>query len=283
MKNKKIITTGLSYVFLILIFAFALFPLVYMVLSAFKTNAEIMTDPAKILPSGLNLDNFKSVWLSPDFNVKRQFLNSVIYTAVCVAVNMFIAVTMGYVFATGHFPLKKTLFACFSALMFVRTGGIEIYPTFQLLNDIHLPLNLYTLLFTKLFGIPVVHMYLVRGYIRSIPSAVGEAAKIDGCGYSQILFRVYMPLIKPIMATIILLSFQSSWNDYLMVSYYTLTRPEQRTLMVGLMALVNNEGAATSYNLILAGATVAMIPILVVYSFCSKMFVQGLSAGAVKG
>lgn len=95
--------------------------------------------------------------------------------------------------------------------------------------------------------------------------------------------RVILPLLKPILATVAILSFNSSWNDYLMPNIFTLTNPMQRTLIVGLMALKSSGESASAWNLMLAGATIALIPILVVFAFLNKYFVKGIANGAVKG
>lgn len=282
MKRRKLISQIIMYTFLIIIVAFSVFPLIYTLVASFKTNTEIMVNPEKILPESFQLNNFREVWLSKSFNVGRLFLNSVIYTVSLVVINLVSSVVLGYVFATGRFKFKKLIFTCFTGLMFIRSGGIGIYATFQILDFLHIPQNLYTLIGMALFGVPIVNIFLVRSYIDSIPYGIAEAAKIDGCGYSGILYRVYLPMLKPIMATIVILSFQAFWNDYLNPTFYTLTRPEQRTLMVGLMSFQNTE-AATSWNLMLAGAAIAVIPVLLIYALCSKYFVQGITAGAVKG
>ena len=126
-------------------------------------------------------------------------------------------------------------------------------------------------------------MYLVKGYVDTLPYELNEAAKIDGASFPRIFFTIMLPLIVPIMATIGILAFNGSWNNYLMPTVFTLTRPKQRTLIVGLMALKNSAGAATQWDLMLAGSVIALIPVLCAYIFANKYFVSGLAAGAVKG
>ena len=98
-----------------------------------------------------------------------------------------------------------------------------------------------------------------------------------------IFFHIIAPLLKPILATISILAFNSSWNEYLMPTLFTLSNRQQRTLIVGIMSLKNSGQAAANWNLMLAGATVAMLPILIVYLFANRYFVEGLTAGALKG
>ena len=110
-----------------------------------------------------------------------------------------------------------------------------------------------------------------------------EAAKIDGCGFVGIFAKIIFPLLKPILATIAILTFQGSWNDYLSPLIFTMSKPEQRTLIVGIVQLKSTGEAAASWNLMLAGTTIALIPVLIAYIFANRYFVEGIAAGAVKG
>lgn len=261
----------------------ALFPVVYVISSSFKSNSEIMVHPEAVFPISPTLENYKIAFNSSDFNIGRMFLNSAYYTVICVAVIIFLSSMGGYVFARGEFRGKKVLFTMFSALMFVNIGTITIYPLFDVLNLINLSSSLQGLVVMKFFGINIVQIYLVRGFINSLPKALDESAEIDGCGFFKTFVYIIFPLLKPIIATIGILAFQGSWNEYLMPTLFTLTRPEQRTLIVGVMALKSSGEAASSWNLMLAGTTVALIPVLLAYAVGNKYFVKGIASGAVKG
>lgn len=269
--------------FLLIMLVITVFPLLYTVSSSFKTNKEIMNDPGRLLPAQPTFDNYKEAWNSPHFQVGKLVRNSIYYTLSNVVISIFVASMGGYVFARGRFRFKKAIFACFTSLMFIKLGGISIYPTFQVLNAINLTSSLGALILVNAFGVPIVNIYLVKGYVATLPAAIEEAAKIDGCNFAGTFFKIIAPLLKPIMATIGILSFQGSWNDYLMPTIFTLNNPNQQTLIVGLMALKNSDGAATSWNLMLAGATIALIPVLAAYAIGNRYFISGLAAGAVKG
>jgi ABC-type glycerol-3-phosphate transport system permease component len=281
-KNKKWID-ALYYFILIAVFLVTVFPLVYITLSSFKTNGDILAHPEQLITDSMSFDNYKRAWNSPQFQVKYMIVNSLYYTLGMVCINMLISSMAGYVFSRGHFPGKKIVFGCFTALMFIQTGGIGIYATFEILNLIHLPQSLPTLMLIGLFGVPTVNMYLVKGYVDTLPVELNEAAKIDGASFPRTFFMIMLPLLLPIMATIGILAFNGSWNNYLMPTVFTLTRPKQRTLIVGLMALKNSGGAATQWDLMLAGSVITIIPVLSAYIFANKYFVQGLASGAVKG
>lgn len=279
----KYISKIIKHIYLLILLGFILFPLVYTVLSSFKTNAEILANPAAILPQKFTFDNYIEAWNSNSFPIAKMFFNSTYYTIACVAITLFLSTICGYVFARGIFPGKKVMFVVITALMFVNLGSIAMYPNFEVLDFLHIPKSLPSLLLIKCFGIPVANIFLVRGFIEGIPKEVDEAAKLDGCSFAEILFKIIIHLITPILATIAILTFNGSWNDFLNPMIYTLTRPEQRTLTVGIVQLKSTGEAAASWNLMLAGTTVALIPVLVMYVVCNKYFVQGITEGAVKG
>ncbi len=283
MKKRKIIADSFTYIVLIVVALITIIPILYTVFSSFKSNMEIMTNPGSIFPHKPTLENYKQAWNSDFLDVGRMTLNSIIYTVICMTVHCFIASTAAYVFARGEFRFKKTLFALFSSLMFINLGTITVYPLFDILKPIHLNQSLWGLIVVKCFSIPIVHIYLIRSYIETISPEIDEAATIDGCSFIGIFFRIMVPIIKPIIATVALLAFQGSWNEYLLPAIFTMTRPEQKTLIVGLMALKNSDGAATSWNLMLAGSTIAMLPVLIAYAVANKYFIAGITAGAVKG
>lgn len=279
----NIFEKAVLYTVLILISAITLLPLVYTIAGAFKSNSEILAHPENLLPAKPTFENFKIAWNSNQFNVKQMTINSVIYTLIVVATTIFTATLGGYVFARGDFYGKNVIFAVFTALMFVSLGSITIYPTFDVLNLFGLSQSLWGLMVYKFFGIGIVNIYLARSHILSLPKAVEEAAQIDGLGFMGIYSKIVFPMLKPIIATIGIMSFTGSWNEYLMPTIFTISRPEQRTLIVGVMALKNSEGAASSWNLMLAGATISIVPVLIAYSIGNKFFVAGLTSGAVKG
>lgn len=269
---------------ILLIFTFVIIaPILYVFFASLKSNMELLVSNANFLPKNPTFDNYKEIFKSETFDFVRMFFNSVYYTVCCVAITVVSSSFLAYIFERGEFPLKKMWFAIFSALMFVNFGGITVYPTFEALKWFGLSSSLNGLIITKLFGINIVNMYLVRSYIRTLPKELDEAAEIDGCSFLRIFFAVIMPLLKPIIATIAILAFNGSWNDYLLPTVYTVTRPEQRTLVVGLMEMKNSGGGVTSWNVLFAGTVLSLVPVLIAYTFGNKFFVEGLSEGAVKG
>ena len=119
--------------------------------------------------------------------------------------------------------------------------------------------------------------------MNTVPKELDEAAKIDGCTFFQTFYKIILPVLKPILATVALLSFRGGWNEYILPLVFTMTDASKRPLTVGVTMLKNAGDGAAAWNIMFAGATIAIVPILVIYIFASKYFINGMTAGAVKG
>ena len=131
MRKKQAIINAILYICLTVVLIVTLFPVVYTILASFKSNAEILTNPGNILPKNPTVQNYVQAWTSESFHVPTLLRNSLIYTLVNVFSTLLVSSMAGYVFARGHFKFKKFIFYCFTALMFIKTGGITIYATFK--------------------------------------------------------------------------------------------------------------------------------------------------------
>ena len=127
------------------------------------------------------------------------------------------------------------------------------------------------------------NVLLTMGFVKGIPKELDEAAIIDGCSLYGIFFRIILPLIKPIIAVVALFSFRHAWNDYITTLVMTISLPRLRTLTVAVVQLKYAVNAAAEWHIMLAGASIAILPIIIVYAFCHKQFIGGLTLGAVKG
>lgn len=283
MKIKKRIIDVIIYAFLACVCVFALFPVIYMILGSFRSNMEMLAHAEWFFPREFTLDGYMDAFTNRRFNIPRMLWNNIYYTVCSMVITISLSVLAGYVFARGDFAGSKVLFAIFSATMFISVGGTTIYPVFDVLRAVGLDKGLNALLIKKIFGFGIVNIYLVRGFVNQLPKELDEAAAMDGCGFMGTFFRVILPLLKPIVATLAILVFRASWNDYYMPTIFTSSNPEQQTLMVGLYKLRQTSGNAVNYNMLMAGATVSLLPILIVYAICNKYFVDGITAGAVKG
>ena len=269
-----------AYTFLIVLLIIIVFPFLCAFTASFKGMSEVLVSP-NILPKEWKLDGYIQAWKSANF--AKYTWNSVWYSALTVFISVMTSSMNGFAFARGEFRGKSTIFALFTALMFIVLGTSTMYPTLQILKLLHLNQSLWGLIVKAFFGINVANMYLVRGFVNSLPKELDEAAEIDGCSFIRTFFSVYLPIMKPIIATVAIFSFGAAWNDYLMPMIVTISNPDQRTLAVGLATLKSSSDAAACWNVIMAGAMISAIPMLIVYIFFNRYFISGLAAGAVKG
>lgn len=283
MKKANFISYAATYIILFILAVIILFPILYSIAGSFKPMSEIFAKADKVFAEQPTFDNYITVFTSREIRLGRMVWNSIYYTIVTVVIMLFTSAANAYVFERGNFPFKKTIFAMFSSLMFISMGSITIYPLFDILNFIHLNKSLWGLIVIKALGIPVVNIFLIKSYIHSLPRELDDAAQIDGCSFFGIFVRIILPLLKPIMATVGILGFNASWNEYLMPAIFTLSNPEQQPLMVGITAMKSSGEAASNWTVMLAAANLSLIPTLLACVFGNRYFVSGLSAGALKG
>ena len=188
----------------------------------------------------------------------------------------------GFTFARRDFVGKKLLLGLYTSLMFIALGSVTLYPIYNLLTALHLNRSIAGLILA-LVGGQASNVMLTMGFVKGIPKELDEAATIDGCSLYGIFFKIILPLIKPIMAVVALFSFRQAWNDYITTLIMSISLPRLRTLTVAVVQLKYSANAAAEWHIMLAGASIAIRPILVVYAFCHKQFIGGLTAGAVKG
>lgn len=280
-KIKRILSKGLIYAILVIITVFSLFPVVYTILGSFKGNMELLAEGNRLLPRKFVLDNYKQAWEMANF--QKYTLNSVFMSGTIVLGTIFTTTIAGYVFERGKFPAKNFLFAMVVSSMFVSLGSLTLYPTFVIAKAFGINKTLWGVIIIRVFGLNVTNLFITRSYIRSVSKEIDEAAKVDGCSFFGIYCRVIFPLLKPLIATIAILEFRHSWNDYLMPMVFTLSNPDRMPLIVGIMNLKSSGEAASSWNLMLAGSSIALIPMILVYLIFNRFFIEGLTAGSVKG
>ncbi len=281
MKIKKYVGPMLAYIFLVLLFVAVIFPLLCTLLSSFKSNFEILKNPGNIIPESFTLNSYTQAWMVADF--KTYTFNSV-YMAFFVVVGTLLTSSMGgYSFARSSFKGIKLIFALFTSTMFLAFGSITIYPQLEIAKLLHINNSLWGVILIRVLGTNVTNLFLVRNYVIGLDPGMEEAAEIDGCNFIQRFFLIVLPLLKPIIATVAILTFQSAWNDYLLPMVFTLGNPKAAPLVVGIVALKGSGQGASQWNLMLAGTMISIVPMLIVYLIFNRYFVQGLTAGSVKG
>lgn len=278
-KHQSITFQGLCYLFVLILVAYTVYPIVYTLLGSVKTNAEL-TQGGHLFPESWHFENYRKALLEGNF--LRYGLNSLTVSLSVLVIAVTTTSLAGYTFARKNFYGKRLVMGLYVSLVFISMGSVTLFPAYRVLLFLHLNRSLAGLVLA-LVGGQITNVLLVMGFVRTIPIQLDEAATIDGCSPYRTFFSIILPLLKPILAVVALFSFRSSWNDYLLAFIISIFTPSIKTLTVAVVQLKYAVNAAAEWHIMLAGASLSILPILVLYAFANKQFISGLTAGAVKG
>ena len=265
-----------NYVILTLFLLIILIPIVGLVFSAFKTDAEVTRGPLA-LPSQLRLDAFKDAWTTGRFNF--FFRNSVIVTVVVVVVSVLLSTLTGYAFAMLPLPGRKLLYPLLLLGYMVPFEAV-IIPLYHMMNRMDLTDTYWALILPQV-GLSVSFGTLwMTSFFRAAPRELVDAAAIDGCNRWQLLWRILWPLARPAVLTLVVLTFMWTWNEFLL-ALVMVQKETMRTLPVGLAFFQGRYSA--NIPLMAAGSLIVAGPILLVYVIFQRYFIRGMLGGAVKG
>lgn len=266
------------WAFLLVMVVFTVFPVLMTLFGSFKSNLELMTG-ASILPSEWHFSNYVEAWKQANFS--RYTWNSLFVSVAATTCNLTVAAMAAYAVDRRSFPLKKIYVSLIASTMFISVGAIVLRPQFELMVALNLHSTLWGVVLVMTAG-HATTFFILLGFFKSIPRDLDEAAFIDGCSFFGIFWRVVLPLLRPGLAVAALFEFRAAWNDYILPLVFTMTKPELQTLTVGLANLRYGSSAAMQTHLMMAGACLSILPILIVYMFANRSFMQ-LTAGSLKG
>jgi raffinose/stachyose/melibiose transport system permease protein len=252
-----------------------IYPFLWMVSAGFKTNADIFAG-LNLIPTDPQPGNFTRAWT--DANIGRYFLNTTIVTVGSILIVLISVSMIGYALGRYQFPGKRIIIVLFALTVFLPEG-YTIIPIVELISRLGLANSLLGVTLAQSGGANVVLVLLFAGYFSQLPKELEEAAVIDGAGFLRVFWEIMLPLAKPVIATTIILQFMHSWNAFLQPLVLTLSRPDLRTLAVGIYAFRGQ--FFTDWSGMAAAATISLAPIVIVFLFLQRYFVEGI-AGAVK-
>lgn len=279
--KKTKVVNGIIFILLSILALFTVYPVVYIALGAFKTNSELVSGGLNLLPEKFVMDNFIQAWEMGNFS--RYTVNSLTLSFGVMGVSLLVSSMAGYVFSRKEFRLKGLIYGSMVMFMFINVGSASLRPLFELAVKLHMNQSLISIILISAGTSQATYVFLVHGFMNSVPKELDEAAKMDGCSFFGIYWRVILPVLKPALASVALLSFRGGWNEYILPLIFTMTNEKLRPLTVGVVALQNAGDGAAAWNILFAGSAIAIIPIIIVYLFASKQFMGGMTAGAVKG
>lgn len=276
MKQKKTASHLIMYIVLIAFSLVAIYPFAWMISASLKFDSQVFVYPVEWIPKNPQWSNFQKVFEKFDFWV--YFRNSAFVSIAITFGTLVISIMAAYAFAKLRFRGRDKLFLLYIATLMVPWQTIMI-PQFLVVTGLKLSNSHLGLILTQIFT--PFGVFLLKQFFMGIPEEYTEAAKIDGCSHLRICFKIIVPMSKPALTTLILLSFMGAWNDYLAPLIY-LKDQKLRTLQIGLHYFQGEN--ETQWALLMAGAFMSMIPVLILYIFSQKQLIEGMaSAGGIKG
>ncbi|GGP03163.1 carbohydrate ABC transporter permease [Nonomuraea glycinis] len=269
-----VIARVFMWAFLLGLVVVVVYPLLWMVLNGFKTNAELFSDPFA-LPVDWSFDNYRKAW---NRGVGDYLTTSVLVTATSTVATVFVSAWAAYGLTRVDIPLNKAITALIlGGLMLAPTVAlvplVKMFQAMGLYNSFWALLILYTA-----FRIPFT-TFLIRAYMIDLPREVDEAAEVDGAGRWTAFWRIILPMCKPIITSTVLLQILFTWNEYLFAMVFTSGSGVQ-TLPVGLTSLMSKHG--TEFPVVFAGMVIAAVPVVLLFVFGQRYIVKGLADGIGK-
>ncbi|MFC4802800.1 carbohydrate ABC transporter permease [Neobacillus sp. GCM10023253] len=261
---------------IILFFAILnLFPLYWLFTSSLKNSADVIKMPPDWFPKTISFSNYVDVFQNQP--ALKWTFNSIVVSLVSTIAVIVVSSLAAYAFSKLHFKGKNVIYIIFiSSLMIPKE--VMIVPLFRIIQDLGMVNSLNGMIWPNVataFGV-----FLLKGFFDSIPDSLREAARIDGAGELYTFYKIILPIVKPGIGALFILNFVQVWNDYLWQLVVGQSE-ESKTLMVGIASLMQDLNPNFAYKM--AGATVAAVPMLLIFIFFQKYFTKGLAIGAEKG
>ncbi|WP_019547440.1 carbohydrate ABC transporter permease [Streptomyces sulphureus] len=267
-----------SHAFLVVWVVMAAGPLLWVVITAFRSSGEILGDPMGF-PTSLQWENFTNAWL--DANIGRYALNSLIILAGSLTGTMLLGAMAAYVIARFTFPGNRAVFLLFAGGMMFPII-LALVPLFTIMDNLSLLDTRPGLIVAYIaYSLPFTTFFLTS-FFQTLPSGVQEAAQIDGASHVRTFFQVMLPMAKPGLVSIGIFNFLGQWNQYLLPLLLNNENESSYVLPQGLATLAISQGYGGDWGALFAGLTIAMVPVLVVYIVFQRQVQAGLTAGALK-
>ncbi|WP_293951837.1 carbohydrate ABC transporter permease [uncultured Corynebacterium sp.] len=274
--DKGLLLKVMGYLGMILAVLFIGLPLLFIVLTSFKEQSEIYTQPVTWLPGQFNFDNYVDVFARVPF--LDYFRNSVLITIILCAVKIVLGVISAYALSIMRFPGRNLVFLLVISALMVPSE-VTVISNYALVSQLGWR-DTYQGIIVPLAGI-AFGTFLMRNHFMSIPNELIEAARMDHCGHFRLLWKVLLPISMPTLVAFSMITIVNEWNQYLWPFLMAETE-NSATLPIGLTMLQNNEGVS-NWGPVMAATIMTMLPVLVMFLALQQYMIKGLISGAVKG
>lgn len=276
-RSQQTINRILIYIILITIALLVILPLLWMVSTSLKPKSQLFERQIHWIPRTITLDNYESLFSNNNTPIVRWFVNSLFVASAVTVLTLLVDALAAYAYARMNFPGKNILFGLLLTTLFMP-GVMFLIPNFLTVYRLGLLNNYLGVILPALAG--VFGVFFLRQFFLGLPRELEEAAEIDGANRFQTFYQIVLPLAKPALATLGIITFLAAWNDFLWPLLILQNRTMQ-TLPPGLRTL---QGAYTSeYGLMMAGAVVVAIPVLILYATLQRYIVQSVATSGLKG
>jgi raffinose/stachyose/melibiose transport system permease protein len=275
LRARRSFTSAVKTLFLLVLLVLYLFPFFMVILNSLKRDTEVISSPIA-LPSSIYWENYRIAFEKMKF--MRAFTNSLIITAASVAAIVLLGSMCAYYLVRNKTKLSTFLYLTMVAAMIIPFQAIMI-PLLKIYGSIGMLNNHWVLVFMYIgFGVPLA-IFLFHGFIKAIPRELEEAATVDGCGRYAVFFKIVLPLLQPVIMTVVILDVLWIWNDFLLPSLVLLSQAS-RTLPLSTYYFYGTY--TVNYGPLLASLVMTMIPVIIMYMFSQRFILKGIIAGAIK-
>ena len=274
-EKRNPVFTVIRYVFLVLLTVITLLPLVWMLSASFKLDSEVFSIPIRWIPETFHFENYSKIWEMIPFG--RFTFNSAKLTVIITIIQLITCSFAAYGFTKCKFRGRDTLFLCYVATIAIpwQIFMLPQYIMLQKVNLVDTHLGYILIQSFAAFGV-----FLLRQFYEGILNELLEAARIDGLSEYGTYLRIVLPLAKPAMASLTIMTFTSIWNDFMGPMIY-FNSESNKTIPLGIRLFLGQY--STHYELIMASSVVSLLPVFIVYLLCQKYFVQGIATSGLKG
>ena len=276
-RARSVTGRALMYAGLLVAAVFLLLPFYWMLTSSLKSEVDIFTVPVKWLPTSFVWENYVEIWSRSEMAtwLGNTILLSVVVTFLQVLTGSFAA----YGFAKARFPGRNALFLAYVATIAVPWTSYMI-PQYILMSRVGLADTLWAIIVLQAFG--AFGVFLMKQYYETIPEELSEAARIDGLSEYGIWRKIILPLSKPALASLALLTFVNTWNDYLGPVIYLRNR-DLWTMQIGLQTFISDPQRVQEWSMIMTGSVISVLPIAIIFMIGQRFFVAGIASTGLKG
>lgn len=271
--------TILFYILIVIIFVYLVFPFYWALVSALKTETELIRSPATFFPTEISFQNFEAVLSNERF--LRGLLNSLIVATVSTTISLLVGSFAGFALGKMRFRGKTpTLYGILAMTMFPQVAVLA--GLFAVIRFLNMPTTLSLILSYMIFTLPFT-VWVLTSFFKGLPLSLLQAAQVDGANMMQTFWQILLPLTAPALVTTGLLAFINAWNEYLFALTFTSTDQQAQTVPVAIANLSGRIARQEPIGEIMAGALIVTVPLVILVLIFQNRIVEGLTAGAVKG